>query len=116
MVTRKSTIPATPFVETVHPESAAPEPFTMPKIDWAYLIKSEASWKRWGLAMLAGLATSIGIGYVGGYIVAYMTIAAALVSSSLFITMVAYFIGLLLVMYASYRASMYAYLKVIDKF
>lgn len=115
--TRKQTIPTTPFVETVTPESVAPEtPESFAaKFDWAYLIKGEASWKRVAVAAIASLATSAAIGYVGGHLIAYLTVAAVLVSSSLFIAYFVYALSFLLLMYASYRASMFAYVKVLDK-
>ncbi len=115
--TRKQTIPATPFVETITPESTAPETNEefAKNFDWAYLIKGEASWKRFALAAIASIATSAAIGYVGGYLIAYLTVAAVLVSSSVFIATLIYALSFLLVMYASYRASMFAYVKVIDK-
>ena len=110
MRTRKATIPATPFVETTATESVAPETF-----NWSTLIKGEATWKRWACAMIAGLASSAIIGFLGGYLVAYLTVAAILVSSSTFIAMLVYALSILLVMYASYRVSMFSYMKVIDK-
>ncbi len=61
MRTRKATIPATPFVETTATESVAPETF-----NWSTLIKGEATWKRWACAMIAGLASSAIIGFLGG--------------------------------------------------
>jgi hypothetical protein len=110
--TRKQTIPATPFAETVAPETVAPSEL---KFDWAAFIKGEATWKRWACAVVASLAASTAVGYAGGYLVAYLTVAAILVSSSTFLAMTVYALSVLLVMYAGYRASMFAYIKVIDK-
>lgn len=112
MVTkRKATIPATPFVETVAPESEAPG-F---KFDFKALLIGEASWKRAACACVASLISSAAIGYFGGYLLGYLTLGAALLTGSAFITMLIYVLGLLVVMYAGYRASVFTYMKVIDK-
>lgn len=108
--TRKQTIVQAPIEQTT--ESVKPDEL---KIDWAYLIKGEASWKRFLVAAVASLATSFATGYIGGYLVSYLTLAAGLMSGSLFIMTAIYVLGVLLVMYASYRTSMFAYVKVIDK-
>ena len=103
--TRKQTIVDTPFVET---ESAAPV------IDWAF-IKGEATWKRWACAMVAGIAASFATSYVGGYLVAALTLSMAMLTGSMFLTWLIYVIGILIVMYVSYRSSMFVYMGVIDR-
>jgi hypothetical protein len=109
--TRKQTIPATPFVETVHPEAE----FTMSGVDWAHIIKGEASWKRWGIAVVASLLASVAIGQVGGVVLGYLMVGAIVLTGSAFITTLIYVLGILLAMYAGYRASMFIYINVIDK-
>ncbi len=92
--TIKATIVDTPFVDQPQAatvEEETPESFAA-KFNWAYLIKGEASWKRWIVAAIASLATS-----------------------SAFIALAIYALSVLLVMYAGYRASMFTYIKVLDK-
>jgi hypothetical protein len=110
--TLKPTIVDAPFVD--QPQAAAVEEETS-EFGWAYLIKGEASWKRWAVAIVAGLAASVAVGYVGTYFVAYTTLAATMASSSTFISTLVYVLGVLITMYAGYRASTFAYIKVFDK-
>lgn len=115
--TRK-TIVNEPVQEQVH---AAPPPteaevkefFAKIQGDWAYLIKGDASWKRFAAASIASLAASAGVSWMGGYVVALLTIAAA-GTGSLFIATCVWLLGVLSVMYAGYRAGMFTYVKVID--
>ena len=117
--TLKATIVDAPIIDQPQAatiEEETPESF-FAKVqgDWAYLIKGEASWKRWAIAVVASLATSAAVGYLGGYLAVYLTFAAALMTGSMFITYVVYALGVLLTMYAGYRASMFTYIKVIDR-
>lgn len=120
MATSRKTKPT--IVHTIHedqvhgaaPEVETPESFAA-KFNWSYIIKGEASWKRWAVAMIAGLAATVAVGYVGVYFVTYTTLAAIMASSSMFISTLVYVLGVLITMYVGYRASAFTYIKVLDK-
>ena len=117
--TRKATVPATPFVETVHPATAAPEAFTFNQrlhkmLDDA-LGAEQPSWKRLLLAWTMSIATSIGLGYVAGMVIAYAIVGAALLTSSAFVMMLIYVLGMLGAMYLGYKSSMFVYVSIMDK-
>ena len=117
MVTRKATIPATPFIETVTPEAAAPEA-AAEKAFTAYfesLLANMPSWKRTLCAAALSLIGTVAVGYVGGILAAYMTVGAIMCGAPLFIAQLIYILGFIVAFYASYRAGNFLYLNVIDK-
>lgn len=102
--TRKSTITATPFVETQEPS-----------FDFNAMMDSLPSWQRIACAWVASLVTSVGIGYLGGYITSYLMLGAALLTGSVFITLLVYVLGMLLTIYAGYKAGLFVHLEVITE-
>lgn len=119
MVTRKKTILSTPFVEITTPVAPAPEAFSfkahMHKLLDEALDAESPSWKRLLLAWTLGLATSFGVGYLGTALMTYALVGAALLTSSAFVAILIAIIGVLASMYLGYRASMFVYVKVMDK-
>lgn len=109
----KATIVDVPFVESEQPQAASPE--SMFKLDWKTLFIGEASWKRAAVAAVASLATSAVVGYFGGHLLGYLTLGATLLTGSMFVALLVYVLGILLIMYVGYRVSAFTYLKVIDK-
>lgn len=102
--TRKSTITATPFVETQEPS-----------FDFNAMMDSLPSWKRIACAWIASAVASFGIGYLGGYITSYLMLGAALLTGSVFITLLVYVLGMLLTIYAGYKAGLFIHLEVITE-
>lgn len=122
MVTRKQTpkqtVVDTPFVETVH--SAAPDsPDTLEARMHAAVNEmfsgSVVSWKRILLAWVVGLAAGFGVSYVLTSLAMYAAVGALLLSGSAFISVFIYVVGIIAAIYAGYRASVFAHLKIIDK-
>ncbi len=74
-----------------------------------------ATWKRAACATVASLLVSAGAGYLGGYLLAYLTVGAAMLTGSMYITTLIYALGVLAVLYVGYRASVFAYVNVLDK-
>lgn len=121
MATRKpkATIPATPFIETVAPVAPEQKSYDfkahMHKILDEALSAEQPSWKRLLLAWTLGLATSFGVGYLVGQLTMYCVLGAALLTGSAFVALLVMVIGVLVSMYLGYKASLFAYTKVMDK-
>lgn len=120
MVTRKSplksTIPATPFIETVAPSAASPEQEA--KAFTAYLeglLAGMPSWKRTLCAAIISIVGTVTVGYVGGLLATYMVVGAIMCGAPLFIAQIIYILGLVVAFYASYRAGNFLFMKTIDK-
>ncbi len=113
---RKETIIDTPFIETATPEAASPE--AEDKAFTAYfesLLAGMPSWKRVLCALAMSLTVASGIGYLGGMLVAYLVVGALVLGSSAFVASIIYVLGMIVAVYASYRAGSFAYMNVIDK-
>ena len=113
---RKETIIDTPFIETVTPEAASPE--AEDKAFTAYfesLLAGIPSWKRVLCALALSFTVSAGIGYLGSTLVVSLVIGAVVLGSSAFMANIIYVLGMIVAVYASYRAGSFAYMNVIDK-
>ena len=108
----KATIVDTPFVETVQPEAATPSFFEAIKADLGI---TSAGWKRCAIGAVSSLLVTGVLGYFAGHLVAYMTLAAAMLSGSMFIAALVYVLGMVAVFYAGYRVGPLVYLSVVDK-
>ena len=122
MVTRtsktntKATVVDTPFVETLRPEAATVAPDDTPFTAYfESLLEGMPSWKRVLCAMCISMMTSLAVGYTGGYLAACLVIGALMLGDPIFIAQVIYVLGMLVAIYAGYRAGSFAYIKVIDK-
>lgn len=122
MVTRKQTpkqtIVDTPFVETVHGATPDTDETLQARMHAAvneFFSGSVVSWKRIVLAWIVGLAAGFGVSFVLSSLVTYAVVGAMLLSGSAFIINAVYIIGMIITIYASYRASVFVHLKVIDK-
>lgn len=73
------------------------------------------SWKRMLTAWVVGLTVAVGIGHLGSVLAAYLTVGAVLVSGSAFIGMLVYCLGIIGTMYLSFKVSVFAHMKIIDK-
>lgn len=119
MVTKakiKPTIVDTSIGETLRPEAATVTPDG--KAFTAYfesLLEGMPSWKRVLCAMCISMMTSLAVGYTGGYLAACLVIGALMLGAPIFIAQVIYVLGMLVAIYAGYRAGSFAYIKVIDK-
>ena len=120
MVTRKATLKSTvidtPFIETVTPEAASPEQEA--KAFTAYfesLLANMPSWKRVLCAAVLSIAGSYVVGYLGGMLTAFMVVGAIMCGASLFVAQLLYVLGIIITIYAGYRAGGFIYLNVIDK-
>lgn len=113
----KATVASTPFVETVHgatPDSEA----TLNERLYASIkemLATGPTWKRILTAWAVGLTVSLGLGYLGTYVAAVLAVSAALLTGSMFLFWLTYTVGLLAAIYASYRASVFVHIKIIDK-
>lgn len=119
MVTKakiKPTIVDTSIGETLRPEAATVTPAD--KAFTAYfesLLEGMPSWKRVLCAMCISMMTSLAVGYTGGYLAACLVIGALMLGAPIFIAQVIYVLGILVAIYAGYRAGAFTYIKVIDK-
>lgn len=119
MVTKakiKPTIVDTSIGETLRPEAATVTPDD--KAFTAYfesLLEGMPSWKRVLCAMCISMMTSLAVGYTGGYLAACLVIGALMLGAPIFIAQVIYVLGILVAIYAGYRAGAFTYIKVIDK-
>lgn len=116
--TTKPTITGTPFTETVHSAAPDTEDTLNARLHAAIdeMFKgSVVSWKRIAVAWIIGLAAGFGASYVMTALVTYAVVGAMLLSGSVFITNLVYIMGLIITFYASYRASIFVHLKIIDR-
>lgn len=111
----KPTIVDTPFVETVKPEAAAPAPEQAFTAYFESLMKDLPSWKRVTVGLLLGMAVSYTVGYCAMTLVVYAVIGAIMCGAPIFIAQILYVLGLLISIYAGYRAGGFTYLNVIDE-
>ena len=119
MVTRttkaktKATVTDVPFVETpqAQPEAAGPTFFEALRADLGI---TSVGWKRCAIGAVASMLTTGVLGYFAGHLIAYMTLAAAMLSGSMFIAALVYVLGMVAVFYAGYRVGPIVYLAVID--
>lgn len=114
----KQTVVDTPFVETVH--GAAPDTNETLKARLHAAIDdmvkdSVVSWKRMLIAWIVGLAAGFGVSYLATALVSYTVVGALLLTGSAFFATAVYVIGVIITMYASYRASVWVHLRIIDK-
>ena len=109
----KATIVDTPFVETVHaqPEAAGPTFFEALRADLGI---TSVGWKRCAIGAVASLLVTGVLGYLGSHLVAYMALAAAMLSGSMFVAALVYVLGMVAVFYAGYRVGPIVYLAVVD--
>lgn len=112
---RKETIAATPFVETMNPEAAQPESDAAFTAYFESLLAGIPSWKRVLCALALSFTVSAGIGYLGSTLVVSLVIGAVVLGSSAFMANIIYVLGMIVAVYASYRAGSFAYMNVIDK-
>lgn len=122
MATRKQptkpTITDTPFTETTHGAAPDTDETLNARLHAAIdeMFKgSVISWKRIAVAWIIGLAAALGTSYIMTALVTYAVVGAMLLSGSVFLTNVVYIIGLIITVYTSYRVSVWAHLKVIDR-
>ena len=113
MVTRKKTIPATPFVETVHaeaqtvPQATEPVPFKVilrNMLDTTFG-KDVCSIRRYLVSQAVGLVLGAVGGWLAGQALAYMIVGAAVLSGSAFIALCAGVIAAAIVVYATFKVS-----------
>lgn len=117
---RKPTITDVPFIETVVPETA-PQPTAFEQykarahaaID-NLLVPPEHGWMRTIAAWAITMAASIGLGWLVGYVTTYAIVGAALLSSSVFISLMILLIGLIGSMYIGYKTSPIIFKAIID--
>lgn len=117
---RKPTITNVPFIETIVPETA-PQPTAFEQykarahkaID-DLLVPPEHGWMRTIAAWAITMASSIGLGWLVGYVTTYAIVGAALLSSSVFISLMILLIGLIGSMYISYKTSPIIFKAIID--
>jgi len=114
---RKQTITETPFVETVKPEAAKAEEFDREQFQKEVndLLKGIPSWKRVLCATIASVATGWLATSVVMSVVTYLMVGAAFMTGSVFIVNVIYILGVLLAVYAGWRASGFGWMVVIDR-
>lgn len=118
--THKPTIADVPFVETVTPVAASqPSAFEQYKarahkaID-EMLVPPTHGWMRTITAWVASLAASFGLGWLVAEVTAYAVVGAALLSSSVFITLAIMLIGVIASIWLSYKTSPVIFKAVID--
>jgi hypothetical protein len=119
MVTRKlkPTVVITPVEEIVH---AAPS--AKPTLrEHLHILLDEAlaedqiGWKRELVAWVLSLSASFGIGYGVGTLLNYMIVGMTVLSSSVFLSMVVYFLGIMLAIHLGRKATMFVYLGVVER-
>lgn len=112
----KPLITETPFVETLRPEAVTEDDLVAQCSAYLKgLLIDMPSWKRMLCAAVLSGVTGYGVGYLGGTLVAYLVVGAMVLGVSSFIAQILFVLGLLVAFYAAYRASAFAYVKVIDK-
>lgn len=109
----KSTVTDVPYVETVQPMAAEATFFERLRADLG--VNPQVTWQRAAIGWVTSLLVCGVLGYLAGYILAYITIAALLLSGSAFIAMLIYVLGMIAIFYMGYRVGPVVYLAVIDK-
>jgi len=114
---RKQTITGAPFVEAVKPEAAKAEEFNREQFQEEVndLLKGIPSWRRVLCASIASVATGWLATSVVMSVVTYLMVGAAFMTGSVFIVNVIYILGVLLAVYAGWRASGFGWMVVIDR-
>lgn len=114
----KATVTDVPFTEV--PQSAAPDTddtlhARMHAAVDEFFSQPTVSWKRMLTAWVVGLTVAVGVGHLGSVLAAYLTVGAVLVSGSAFIGMLVYCLGIVATAYLSFKVSVFAHMKIIDK-
>lgn len=94
----KATVTDVPFAETVEPMHVTP-----------------VTWQRKVTAWVVTLLTSCGLGYLAGQVLGYLTLAAALMTGSLFIAAVVYTLGLIASCVVGYKVGPIVYASVVER-
>ena len=113
----KATIVSAPPVETLHTATPDTEATLRQRMFASIeeMLANGPSWKRILTAWAIGLATSIGLGYLGGYIAVVLALSAMLLTGSMFVYWLVLIVGVLIAVYGTYRASVFVHMSIIDK-
>lgn len=113
---RKQTVSDVPFVET---EEAGPQAAKVEEAAFTEyvngLMANLPSWKRALTALVVSGLVGWGLGTLAGNAIAYLTVGAIMFGASAFLANVIFWLGVIVAVYATYRASAFCYLKIVDK-
>ena len=105
---KKTTVHDIPFVETSHAveESTLFEQLSAQIPD---------DWRRRSVAFVAGLVTSLGVGYIMAAITEYAIVGALMLTGSAFMALLILLLGLIMAMYIGSKSSIFVYANVMNK-
>ncbi len=72
-------------------------------------------WRRQTVAAVAGLATSLGTGYIVAVVTEYAIVGALSLTGSAFMGLVILMLGLIVAMYIGSKSSMFVYANIVNK-
>ena len=72
-------------------------------------------WRRRTVAAVAGLATSLGVGYIVAAITEYAIVAALMLTGSAFMALLILLLGLIMAMYIGSKSSIFVYTNIVNK-
>ena len=105
---KKTTVHDIPFVETPH---AVEESTLFERLS----AQIPDDWRRRTVAVIAGLATSMGTGYAMATLTEYAIVGALLLTNSAFLALLIFLAGLFVAMYIGSKSSMFVYVSVMNK-
>ena len=105
---KKTTVHDIPFVETPH---AVEESTLFERLS----AQIPDDWRRRSIAFVAGLGTSLGVGYIMAAITEYAIVGAVLLTGSAFMALLILLLGLIMAMYIGSKSSMFVYVNVMNK-
>lgn len=72
-------------------------------------------WRRRTVAAVAGLATSLGVGYIVAAITEYAIVGALTLTGSAFMALLILLLGLIMTMYIGSKSSIFVYTNIVNK-